>query len=110
MCCAPHIPFFRRVDALRTYFKEFFKPRVELIYYFAFCAHLMLNTLRIEKKLQIVEVCCLMEIIKQVKSIDTLFMTMDVVHTNVPLLQRCKLLPKVQKLPLRRLFVAEWAL
>jgi hypothetical protein len=71
----------------------------------------MLNTLQIEK-LQIVEVCCLMEIIKQVKSIDTPFMTMtmDAVHTNVPLLQRCKLLPKVQKLPLRRLFVAEWAI
>ncbi len=81
-----HIPFFRRVDALRAYFKEFFEPRVELIYYFAFCAHLMLNTLQIEK-LQIVEVRCLMEIIKQVKSIDMPFMTMDVVHTNVPLLQ-----------------------
>ncbi len=69
----------------------------------------MLNTLQIEK-LQIVEVCCLMEIIKQVKSIDTPFLTMDVVHTNVPILQRCKLLPNVQKLPLRRLFVAEWAI
>jgi hypothetical protein len=100
---------FSRVDVLCTYFKEFFKPRAKLIYYFAFCAHLMLNTLQIEK-LQIVEVCCLMEIIKQVKSIDTPFLTMDVVHTNVPILQRCKLLPNVQKLPLRRLFVAEWAI
>jgi hypothetical protein len=72
VCCAPHIPFFRRVDALRAYFKEFFEPRVELINYFAFCAHLMLNTLQIEK-LQIVEVHCLMEIIKQVKSIATPF-------------------------------------
>ncbi len=101
MCCAPHIPFFRRVDALRAYFKEFFKARVELIHYFAFCAHLMLNTSQIEK-LQIVEVHCLMEIIKQLKSIDMPFMTMDAVHTNVPLLQRWKLLPKVQKRPLRR--------
>lgn len=109
MCCAPHIPFFRRVDALRAYFKEFFEPRVELIYYFAFCAHLMLNTLQIEK-LQIVEVLLSYGDNKTGEKHRYAFLTMEVVYTNVPLLQRYKLLPKVQKLPLRRLFVAEWAI